>query len=653
MNRVFLFLILFLCSINLNNGFTESQAMNLEQKLEDNANLKINSVEFPKGLHWFNVKNPLQMKDLKGKVVLLDFWTYCCINCMHVIPELKHLEEKYPNELVVVGVHSAKFVNERDSDNIRQSILRYEIKHPVVNDPELNLWQQYGIHAWPTLVLINPEGYLVLNVSGEGHYETLDEAVSILIQRAESKSVLNRLPLEIVPEETREADTYLRFPGKIFAADNELIVSDSNHNRIVISDETGQILYVIGSGSIGNKNGNFEQTEFNHPQGIFKDGNLIYVADTENHLIREIDLSNKMVKTIAGTGERGEHINGKARALEAPLNSPWDLVKVNDTLYIAMAGAHQIWSLNLKIRELDLVAGSGREDIVDGKAKSSALAQPSGISFDGQDTIYFADSEVSAARSFNLKTREVRTLIGHGLFEFGDQDGSLGQAKLQHPLGIAFDNDIVYVADTYNSKVKMINLKNKKIETIAGSKKGFKDGTPGSFFEPGGISIRNGKLYIADTNNHAVRVLDLKSRELTTLPVTTPVDSQKTKPRKNPFLELIERPEETVKEDSKISFAVRLPKDHEFSKEAPFTYEILKQGKVFQKGTIKDPDKELPLNINLNQDDKGKSVIEIDLDFPYCSTAPPKLCKFKSIKLIQPISVESDGKPVLKLETQI
>lgn len=650
MKPVFLFLFLFLIYPNI--SFAESQAMNLEKKLEDNASLKIRSVEFPKGLDWFNVKNPLQMKDLNGKVVLLDFWTYCCINCMHVIPELKRLEEKYPNELVVVGVHSAKFSNERDSENIRQSILRYEVKHPVVNDPELNLWQRYDVHTWPTLVLIDPEGHLVLSVSGEGHYEVLDQAVAILIKRAESKSALNRTPLELVPEETREVDTYLRFPGKIFAADNELIVSDSNHNRIVALNETGEILYVVGNGSIGSKNGNFEESEFNHPQGIFKDGSSIYVADTENHLIREIDLDRKTVKTLAGTGVRGERLNGgKAPAFKTALNSPWDLVKINDTLYITMAGAHQIWSLDLNSGELDLVAGSGQEDIIDGNGKSSALAQPSGISFDGYETIYFADSEVSALRSFNLKTHEVRTLIGRGLFDFGDQDGYLVQAKLQHPLGVAFENGVVYVADTYNSKVKAIN--NGKIETIAGSKKGFKDGVPGSLFEPGGVSVRNGKLYVADTNNHAVRVLDLESRELTTLPITTPADSKSGKPRKNPFLELIERPEETVTEDSKISFAVLLPKDHEFSQDAPFTYELLKQGKVVQRGTVKDPNKELPLDFDLGRNEKGKSVIEIDLDFPYCSTAPPKLCKFKSIKLIQPISVQSKGKSVLQLETQV
>jgi len=654
--KVLIFLMLTLLTVgNVPNSIAESETMNLEKKLEESVGLKIRSVEFPKELDWFNVKTPLQMKNLSGKVVLLDFWTYCCINCMQVIPELKRLEEKYPNELVVIGVHSAKFSNERDSENIRQSILRYEIQHPVVNDPELNLWQQYGVRAWPTLILIDPEGYLVLSVSGEGNYETLDQAISSLIKRAESKSILNRTPIELVPEASRESDSYLRFPGKIFAMENEIVVSDSNHNRIVVLNHSGEILQVIGSGTAGKKDGSFKESEFNHPQGIFKENHFIFVADTENHLIRKIDLDQKTVETLAGTGMKGAHLEGKAAALQTALNSPWDLVNINDILYIAMAGAHQIWSLSLKTNELDLVAGSGREDLIDGAAKSSALAQPSGIAFDGQNTIYFADSEVSAVRSVDLKTHEVKTLIGHGLFDFGDQDGALKQARLQHPLGVSFEKGTVYVADTYNDKVKAIHVRNQKIETVAGTEKGFKDGAPGKLYEPGGLSVVDGKLYVSDTNNHAVRIFDLNTRALTTLPLQSPADSNRAKPRKNPFLETIERPEEILKEQSQISVTVHLPKDHEFSEEGLFSYEVAEQGekKVLQKGMIKNPKKELPLNFDLVRKYKGKFILAIDLEVPYCSTMPPKLCKFKSIQFIQPISVESNGKPLLRLEAQI
>jgi thiol-disulfide isomerase/thioredoxin len=121
----------------------------------------VRAPEFPAGMQWLNTATPLRLADLRGKIVLLDFWTYCCINCMHIIPELTALERKYPNELVVIGVHSAKFHNEGDSENIRQAILRYEIQHPVVNDRDFRIWRSYAVRAWPTLMVIKPSSVKV------------------------------------------------------------------------------------------------------------------------------------------------------------------------------------------------------------------------------------------------------------------------------------------------------------------------------------------------------------------------------------------------------------------------------------------------------------------------------------------------------------
>jgi thiol-disulfide isomerase/thioredoxin len=127
---------------------------------------------FPEGLDWINTARPLQPSDLRGKFVLLDFWTYCCINCMHVLPEVKKLEKGYRNELVVIGVHSAKFEGERDTQNITEAVLRYQIEHPVVNDSQLIIWKRFGIRAWPTLALIDPEGYAIWAKSGESAWRT-------------------------------------------------------------------------------------------------------------------------------------------------------------------------------------------------------------------------------------------------------------------------------------------------------------------------------------------------------------------------------------------------------------------------------------------------------------------------------------------------
>ena len=285
----------------------------LEEQLEQNAKFGIASAPFPEGLDWFNVSRPLKMSELKGKVILLDFWTFCCINCMHVIPELKRLEALYPNELAVIGVHSAKFSNEKDSENIRQSVMRYEVHHPVINDSGFILWQSYGVHAWPTLVMIDPEGHAVLTISGEGHFDILNQAVQFLIYRAKTKGILNQNPLPLFYEgdkmqqssHRRWPESILAFPGKIFADESGLVISDSNHNRILIADFSGQILEAIGRGTAGRSDGDFQTAEFNHPQGIFRDGNQIYVADTENHLIRHVDLAKKKWKPLRAPASRG------------------------------------------------------------------------------------------------------------------------------------------------------------------------------------------------------------------------------------------------------------------------------------------------------------------------------------------------------------
>ena len=259
--------------------------------------------EFPE-LQWLNINKPLTLKDLRGKVVLLDFWTYCCINCMHIIPDLKKLEKKYANELVVIGVHSAKFTNEKEAGNIREAILRYEIEHAVVNDKDFQIWNAYGTSSWPTLAVIDSNGRYVGSVSGEGHFETLDNVIAKLI--AENKDKINRTPIKLALEKNKRPKTLISFPGKLVtdAKTHRLFITDSNNNRIVIASTDGRITQTIGSGKMGLKDGDFETAEFYRPQGLRYDpaADAIYVADTENHAVRKIDLAKKMVTTLAGNG---------------------------------------------------------------------------------------------------------------------------------------------------------------------------------------------------------------------------------------------------------------------------------------------------------------------------------------------------------------
>jgi thiol-disulfide isomerase/thioredoxin/sugar lactone lactonase YvrE len=525
----------------------------------------VNAPEFPAGMDWLNTSTPLRIRDLKGKFVLLDFWTYCCINCMHILPDLRKLETKYGQELVIIGVHSAKFQNEKDTAQIRSAILRYEIRHPVVNDSGFEIWNSYAANAWPTLVLINPLGRVIGQFSGEGIYEPFDSILSEAIPYFEKKGQLRRSPAQFALEEARRANTLLSFPGKVSAdeARRRLYISDSNHNRIIVTDAAGRIQEVIGSGSEGRKDGSFEEAQFLHPQGTFAVGDVLYIADTENHLIRAADLKSRSVKTVLGAG-KGPYAN---------LNSPWDLLVHGGRMYIAMAGSHQLWVADLKTWEARPYAGSGREGITDAKLPEAALAQPSGIATDGR-RLYIADSESSSIREADLEPGgAVRTILGKGLFEFGDTDGGPERARLQHPLGVAYKDGLVYVADTYNSKIRVVDPAKRAIKTLAGS--GKKTGTDGKFSdaafnEPGGLAWLGGKLYIADTNNHQIRVLD---------PLTKSVSSQElsgleklTQRRMDQFrgriLDLGVR--EVKAGRSQLALNVVLPDGYKFNREAPF-----------------------------------------------------------------------------------
>lgn len=486
----------------------------------------VRAPDFTGAIGWLNVKQPLSLDDLKGKIVLVDFWTYCCINCMHVIPDLKKLEAKYPKELVVIGVHSAKFQNEKEAENIRNAILRYGIEHPVANDANFAIWRAYDIHAWPTLVLIDPEGFVAGTVSGEGNYEMLDHSIERLASEFRSKGKLSDQPIAKLQTPSTIHDprstTPLLFPGKVLADETSkrLFIADSNHNRILVSDMKGKILMIIGSGSEGLKDGGFGESEFNHPQGMALKGGMLWIADTENHALRQVDLAAKTVRTLAGTGRQNGGRGPAGLGSETDLNSPWDLAAAEDRIYIAMAGSHQIWSYDLRSGRAKPFAGSGREQIQDGQGPEASLAQPSGLATDGK-RLYVADSEVSAIRGVSLETGSVETLIGKGLFEFGDRDGPFEKARLQHPLGVAWRDGKLFVADTYNHRVKIIDLKKKTSAAFLGTgRPGREDGFKPSFNEPGGLSVAGGRLYIADTNNHLIRVADLKTGRVKTLKLT-------------------------------------------------------------------------------------------------------------------------------------
>jgi DNA-binding beta-propeller fold protein YncE len=510
--------------------------------------------EFSENITWLN-SQPLTKQDLKGKFVLLDFWTYCCINCIHILPELKKLEQQFPNNLVVIGVHSAKFETEKGTENIRQAILRYEIEHPVINDADHSMWWQYGINSWPTIALIDPEGNFVGKHSGEFKAPGVAQRITDALPYYRQNNLLDEKPLQFALEAHKEEPTPLRYPGKILADEkgNRLFISDSNHNRIVVTSLDGQLLDTIGSGAIGAGDGDFQTATFNHPQGCALTGDTLYVADTENHLLRKVDLKAKTVTTIAGTGEQASNPFPGWEGVPPPgvrplrkwvgpprttaLNSPWALWVHKTDLFIAMAGCHQIWKMPLDESEIGPYAGNGRENIVNGtlmpKAPfmgggASSFAQPSGLAGDGT-WLYVADSEGSSIRKvpLNKGTLEVDTVVGSDhlpdgtrLFAFGDKDGSKKDARLQHCLEVVHADNKLYVADTYNHKIKVVNKQTGETRTLSGTgKPGTSDEEP-QFNEPAGLAYAKGKLYVADTNNHLIRTIDLASGKVATLAIT-------------------------------------------------------------------------------------------------------------------------------------
>jgi DNA-binding beta-propeller fold protein YncE len=489
---------------------------------------RIHAPDFAGGREWLNVPRPLSLRDLRGKVVLLDFWTYGCINCMHILPDLRRLEQKYRDELVVIGVHSAKFTNERNADNLRHILVRYDIDHPVVNDADFRIWREYGARAWPTQVLIDPEGYVVATASGEGKGDAFDRAIAAVIQVFDEQGRIDRRPLPLSPERDRLKSSALAFPGKVLAdeAGRRLFIADSNHHRVLVTDLEGRVHMAIGGGAaaddaeLGDEDGAFEDARFYRPQGLALDGDTLYIADTENHTIRAADLLTRRVTTVAGTGRQAGWGADGGAARESSLNSPWDLAIDGKLLFIAMAGAHQIWVMDLVRRLVFPYAGSGQEARLDGGVAEAAFAQPSGLAIDGR-TLYVADAESNIVRAIALPPENrVRTIAGGDLFEFGHTDGRGDKARFQHPLGIVAAGGRLYVADTYNHCIRQVDPASGVVKTFSGAgDQGATDGPPRAarFHEPGGISATSAALYVADTNNHAIRRVSLADGGVTTM----------------------------------------------------------------------------------------------------------------------------------------
>lgn len=667
------------------------------------------------GNGWINTAGPLDLKDLRGKFVVLDFWTYCCINCLHILPELKKLEHAYPNNVVVIGVHSAKFDTEKESQNITEAVLRHDIEHPVVNDSDHEIWRRFNVRSWPSLRVIDPEGQLVATHSGEIEFESLDAFLKSSLPYYREKGVLDETPVRFDLEREKLTPGPLHYPGKVLADEtgDRLFIADSGHHRIVIADLAGKLLDVIGGGQRGWSDGDYASAQFSLPQGMALHDGHLYVADTENHLIRKVDLANKRVSTIAGTGKQNRGLPPGADKIdpnaglegglperwvskpnEFALASPWAVLPHGDHLYIAMAGRHQIWRMTLDEKEIEIYAGSGIESITDGKLATpkplqlmgrffdakeySAFAQPSGLASDGE-WLYIADSEGSAIRAVPFdQSQAVKTVVGatdktigptgrpvSPLFSFGDRDGQGEAVLLQHVLGVAHHEGKLYVTDTYNNKIKEIDLAERSSQAFVGANEPGKSDQPAQFDEPEGISYAAGALYVADTNNHLIRRIDLANREVTTLTIASlqPPVRKRAKSGLTASENVIELGEVRLKpRDGAVRFDVtlKLPAGWKINTLAPASYQIDVAGEpgslvpaeaVGAAQRLAKGDRKRQFSVTMPVSvGSGTADVSVTVRYFYCQDGAEGLCKVGDVTWQMALTLTADGDSSAKLQ---
>uniref|UniRef100_A0A3B1IXV8 NHL repeat-containing protein 2 n=1 Tax=Astyanax mexicanus TaxID=7994 RepID=A0A3B1IXV8_ASTMX len=656
------------------------------KKLDHKEDLKV--PDFEEGLDWLNTEGPLSLqKELAGKVVVLDFFTYCCINCMHLLPDLHQLEQRHTvkDGLVVVGVHSAKFPNEKVLQNICSAVLRYSITHPVVNDSDARLWQELEVACWPTLVILGPRGnyrlFLFTSVALKHYGEQgllRDHAVGLKLFR-------DSLPPSI-----------LSFPGKV-AVDpfsKKLAIADTGHHRILVVSSTGKVLYCIGGSGSGWKDGNLSEALFNSPQGVFIKGDTVFVADTENHLIRRIDLSEGRVTTLAGTGLQGTDKEGGAMGPQQPISSPWDVALgttggvEDNVLWIAMAGTHQIWAVFLEDGKLPKgseygkgvcvrFAGSGNEENRNNSYPHKAgLAQPSALALvpiQPWNCLFIADSESSTIRSVSLSDGAVKHVVGGerdplNLFAFGDVDGKGIDAKLQHPLGVAWDasSSLLYVADSYNHKIKVVDPKTKQCRVLAGTGEASDvfgpSFTESSFNEPGGLCVAEGGklLYVADTNNHHIKVLDLETKTVSLFPISIEeVDASTATVRKVPKIPKLPKSAPVLSvaalpvsagQAIRMHLNLTLPAGTKLTEEAPSFWSLSAEGHEWLlegqavTGDIADLSQPLSITCSVPAQAVSSDPTLTLSAWVYCCLSDGGACMMKAVSFVQPLLIDSEAK---------
>jgi thiol-disulfide isomerase/thioredoxin len=520
---------------------------------------------------WLGTDRPLLLRGaLKGRVVLLDFWTSGCVNCLHAFPVFRSLEQHFSGQpFQVVGIHSGKFDAEKEVSAVAEAMARYGIDHPVGTDSDLVVWDQYAIHGWPTSVLVDARGYAVAWFRGEPDLATLTAWVQAALDDGRQRGVLAPGPAEFRRPPLPDTGP-LAFPGKVLGLSaGGLAIADSGHNRVLLLDGSGRLVRSVGSGLEGFSDGAADTASFSSPQGMAERAGALYVADPGNHAVRRVDLATGQVETVAGNGHKAEGtIQPAADARSTALRSPWDVTFLGDTLWIAMAGSHQLFRLDVRTEALSAGAGSGSEGLDDGALQAASFAQPSGLATDGQ-VLYVADSEGSAIRRVDPRAGTVKTLAGEGLFDFGLRDGPFAKARFQHPQGLALAGGVLWVSDTFNGAIRRVTLADEQVSTVARG-----------LAQPGGLTFSGGRLVVADTDHHRLVTVAPGSGALTPVALAGVAPPSVRGLIEHPVLATRALPLQHLEDatvasnGATLDLEVRLPAGHTFTAGAPQRVEL-------------------------------------------------------------------------------
>ncbi|KAA2284426.1 redoxin domain-containing protein [Arenimonas fontis] len=462
--------------------------------------------ELPDTLHWLNA-DPQPLPAYRGRVLGLMFWNSGSAYCQNMVDELQRLQARFPLALSLLGLHVPKFDAELDSRLVLKAVNRMGLSFPVANDPGWVAWQHYGIRAWPSVALVDSQGRLRQVFAGDDQGPALEAAVSQLVEEADGALSPPRQPRRLGAEPRLP----LAFPAGLAAGENHLYVADTGHHRVLECSHSGRVLREFGTGHGDYLDGPVEEAAFRHPRGLCLVRESLYVADAGNHCIRRIRLLDGAVETVLGQGRSGQPHEGKGKGADFALNQPWDLTGGIERLYIAMAGSNQIWEYDLGQSRMRCLAGTGELGIADGPARSAMFAHPAAL-VQVQQMLYVADSATSAVRAVQIAQGQVQTLVGQGLYEFGDQDGQRREARMQLPLGLALDpgSPVLWVADAYNGLLRRLRLGGGDMATLELSH---------PLEQPAALAAGSGSLWIANTGAHEVLRYDLGTGKLTRLPI--------------------------------------------------------------------------------------------------------------------------------------